>query len=353
MTRTNSYDVAIIGSGPAGSVTASRILELSDLSVGLFEKDNFAGESNVCAGGISKQTIDMLKIPERVIDKQIHRCLIFSDGTCHEANDVSFGSVRREVFDRYLAEDAEKKGAELHTKMRINDIERYANKWLLNHREFEASVVVFADGVRSGLRGKYGLGFVPSVDNTWLGLVYDVVCDDIPENMDFFYGDRVSHLGYGWQFPKTCYMNVGAVLHRSFVKECNIKESLKYIMNEYITKRFGEVNIEKKSAALMPCEMADQIFNEDGLLVVGDAAGFVRPFDGGGLESGIQSGMIAARAAVGYLNNDHPISRYEVNIKKTEWYLKFKIEMYLMKLFKRYPMYYHLFFKSRVLPHLI
>ena len=148
-------------------------------------------------------------------------------------------------------------------------------------------------------------------------------------------------------------MNVGAVLHRSFVKECNIKESLKYIMNEYITKRFGEVNIEKKSAALMPCEMADQIFNEDGLLVVGDAAGFVRPFDGGGLESGIQSGMIAARAAVGYLNNDHPISRYEVNIKKTEWYLKFKIEMYLMKLFKRYPMYYHLFFKSRVLPHLI
>jgi ribulose 1,5-bisphosphate synthetase/thiazole synthase len=55
--QTDLVDVIVIGAGPAGSVTAGEIAK-SGFNVLLIEKDDFPGQTNVCAGGIEKWVVD-------------------------------------------------------------------------------------------------------------------------------------------------------------------------------------------------------------------------------------------------------------------------------------------------------
>lgn len=58
----HTYDVAIIGAGPSGSCLA---YELSDFDVALFEKDEYPGKNNVCAGGLNRLVLENIDIPKK------------------------------------------------------------------------------------------------------------------------------------------------------------------------------------------------------------------------------------------------------------------------------------------------
>src|SRR5512145_246568 len=124
----NSYDVLVIGAGPAGSIAAKTAAE-KGLDVLLIEKRQEIGDPVRCAEGVNKEYLKKhVEIDKQWICADLKGSRIFSpDGTKVEmAEEISGGEVgyvlERKVFDRALAEEAAKAGAEVRVKTRATGL---------------------------------------------------------------------------------------------------------------------------------------------------------------------------------------------------------------------------------------
>ncbi len=70
------YDVIIVGAGPAG-LRCAEILSKSTLKVLLLEKDDVFGDK-VCAGGLTRKSMEILNFPDSIIEHKITRTALFS-----------------------------------------------------------------------------------------------------------------------------------------------------------------------------------------------------------------------------------------------------------------------------------
>lgn len=351
------YDVAIIGAGPAGSILARDLRERSDLKVGIFEKDSFGGEKNVCGGGLNGEIVQRLNLPPDIIDRQIKTYYAYmneKEFTCTDKIDLC--SVRREVFDRYLTDKAVEAGAELHVNSAvssINIIKKEELELCMAKKKYKSKCVIFADGVSSRLRRKFNIGFHATRENHWKSLIYEIECDNPPEIMDFFYGSRVATLGYAWQFPKKDCLNVGIVIHSKFSTMEKLKSGLEWLINNHISSKYGAYKIAKVRNSIIPLKSDGKYSSDLGLLALGDAAGFPRPFDGGGIEFAMESAFLASEKIIGFIEEGTTLKKYDDAIKAQSWYRKNKLENVFMGVFEKYPQLYHHFFRTRILPSLI
>ncbi|HER45320.1 MAG TPA: NAD(P)/FAD-dependent oxidoreductase, partial [Thermoplasmatales archaeon] len=161
------YDAVIVGSGPAGSVTA-RFAAESGAKVLMVERRAEVGVPVLCGEGIS-QMVDHFKVLEgkRWIATKMNGARIFSpNGTKvtlaaeYAGNETGY-VVYRDIFDQELARGAVKKGAEIMLNTYAMDLLRQDGKIKgITARHFdetfeiEADVVVGADGVESRI-GKW------------------------------------------------------------------------------------------------------------------------------------------------------------------------------------------------------
>ena len=116
------YDVLVIGAGPAGSIAARNAAE-KGLDVLLIEKRQEIGDPVRCAEGVSKECLKKhVEIDKKWICADLKASHIYApDGTRIEmAEEISGGEVgyvlERKVFDRALAEQAARAGAEVRAQ---------------------------------------------------------------------------------------------------------------------------------------------------------------------------------------------------------------------------------------------
>src|SRR5674476_391233 len=124
----DSYDVLVIGAGPAGSIAAKTAAE-KGLDVLLIEKRQEIGDPVRCAEGVSKQYLKKhVEIDKKWICADLKGSRIYApDGTKIEmAEEIAGGEVgyvlERKIFDRALAENAAKAGVEVRVKTRATDL---------------------------------------------------------------------------------------------------------------------------------------------------------------------------------------------------------------------------------------
>ncbi|MCK4332545.1 MAG: NAD(P)/FAD-dependent oxidoreductase, partial [Thermoplasmatales archaeon] len=154
------YDVVVVGSGPAGSVTA-RFTAESGANVLIIERRQEVGVPVLCGEGISKK-VDDFKVLEgrRWIANNMEGARIFSpDGTMVKlaadmAGDETGYVLYRDIFDQELARGAVRAGAELMLNTRAVDlikengkIKGVKAKHFDEEIDIQADVVVGADGV--------------------------------------------------------------------------------------------------------------------------------------------------------------------------------------------------------------
>jgi geranylgeranyl reductase family protein len=286
--RPMTYDVAIIGSGPAGASCAA-FCAMAGLRVIVLEREKFPREK-VCGDCLNPSVWPVLQrlgvaadIRELAQGRLNHVDFIGLSGRTIRVDlpsDLEI-AVKRSLFDDVLMQRARALGAEIRESVTLTSLERAtSNEWLLNG-ELHARFVVAADGRNSTVARLRGL--IPRVAKERVALQAH-----LPLPHDF--GNRVVLQllpgGYSGQAPvndhelNVCLVGVGADVSQ---------------LRLWAVDRF-KASTEPAWRTITPLTRAAISPAHSNLLLVGDAARVIEPFTGEGIYYALRSGELAADA---------------------------------------------------------
>ncbi len=289
--------VVIIGAGPAGSVAAER-LAAAGVPVLVLERDFAAGKRNACGGGLAYAFKERLELPDEVVAETIFGARLIRGGRVVElrSREPKFISVKRSVFDAYLAERAARRGAEVRYGARVLAIDPRLRRITYEERrsgrrvELEAGMIIYADGVPTLAHAAHGIGYGPG-EPAFLALAWELPRPpDTDDTLEFHLDPGGLPLGYYWIFPKGEVVNVGV---GGLAEE--MRGAMHGLLGRFVAERFGyrEPPLLARAGYIPARAVARRLWG-DGALVVGDAAGLVNPLTGGGLLYAVISGELAA-----------------------------------------------------------
>lgn len=298
-----SCDVAIVGGGPAGSTCAWR-LRKSGLDVLVVDKRTFPRDKP-CAGWITPAVIDELELD---VD-QYRRGRVFqpicgfrtsliggAELESHYERPISFG-IRRCEFDHYLLE---RSGARLLLGERLCSLRWEGTGWVLNDA-IRASAVVGAGGhfcpVARQLGARPGVQEEPVTAQEFevsLTSAQAAACPVSPEIPELAFCRDLK--GYGWCFRKGNVLNVGLGRQDSH----RLSEHVQGFHEGLIARGRIPADLPARFVghAYLLRESALRRVFDDGVLLVGDAAGLAYRQSGEGIRPAIESAWMAAETLI-------------------------------------------------------
>lgn len=327
------FAAIIVGAGPAGS-TAAYLLAKEGLEILLIEKGAAPGSKNMFGGRMYSHALNQI-IPnfweEAPVERPVVREIVtFMAGersvslNCQDIDWVkppyhSFTLLRAE-FDAWLASKAEEAGAMLACGIRVDDILTKNGRVVgirAGEDEMLADVVIAADGVNSIIAQKAGLAkiFSPKKVATGAKQVIKLPCDTISQRFQLegnngaaqlFVGDCTKGMqGGGFLYTNRDSISLGLVVNAGELQQnkYRISDLLEdFKESPHIAPLIDGGEVVEYSAHLVPeagLDMMPQLYG-DGILVAGDAAGFVLNlgYIVRGMDFAMASGEAAAKAVI-------------------------------------------------------
>lgn len=350
-----AFDVLVVGSGPSGA-SAAYHLSAHGLSVALVEKSSFPREK-VCGDGLTpravKAVIDMgidplgegfvradglrvygrrvtLNMPWPTLsdwpgyalvrtrhdfDELLARRAVQAGATLMERTEATTPLMDRGwVAGANLRELSEEEGAEVVATVGAGAesggagtapavvARRVPRGSLPPTREVRARFVLAADGASSRFAGQVGVRRDPTRP---MGIAarryYHMARPQIPMLeawLDLWEGADIMP-GYGWIFPlQGDVVNVGAGILNTFkgFKDMSARRTFE-IFAKMLPPEWGiseESAIGPIKSGPLPMGFSRRPLAQPGMLVVGDAAGMVNPFNGEGISYAMETGQMAA-----------------------------------------------------------
>ena len=316
-------DVIVVGAGPSGSATAYYLAQ-GGLDVLLLEKSRFPREK-VCGDGLTPRAVKALVamgVPIsaddgwlrnkglRVIGGGLRLELPWPELTSYPG----YGLVRTRMdFDQRLAQRAREAGAHLIEGITVTGPVRDERTGRIvgvtarrdggEQQVYRARLVIAADGNSSRLSVSMGLR---KRDDRPIGVAVRAYYtsprhdDDYLESwLDLWDAGRLLP-GYGWIFGMgdgTSNIGLGLLNTSTAFGNTDYHALLKrWLAGMPPEWGFTEENrVGPIRGAALPMAFNRTPSYTDGLLLVGDAAGMVNPFNGEGIAYAMESGEIAAR----------------------------------------------------------
>jgi geranylgeranyl reductase family protein len=328
-----AVDVLIVGAGPGGSTTAYHLAR-AGLDVMLVERSSFPREK-VCGDGLTPRAVNALVRMgvdvhdpgfERHGGLRIHSRKVTLELPWPTLREYpGYGLMRsRAEFDEMLARRAEKAGAVLRERTEavapvldgawtagasVRPVDEPGAK----PAEVRARVVVAADGASSRFAGQAGVRRDPRRPLGIAARRYHRTAYRpgpwLDVWMDLWDGDAILP-GYGWLFPlPDGVVNVGAGLLNTFK---GFKDLSAQRVFDAFVGMLGAFGIDDASAegrtlsGPLPMGFSRTQTAVPGMLLVGDAAGIVNPFNGEGIAYAMESGELAAELIREALVKDRP-----------------------------------------------
>ncbi len=305
------YDLIVIGAGPAGS-TAARVAAENGLKVVMLDQKAFPRDK-ACGGYLSLKTLQILHkpLPNDVIEKNIYG-VKWHD--VREQIEEKKGSqllgvtVRREIFDKFLATKAINAGVEFINPAKVLHVQIMDNQSNVNiytdDTIYVAKKAIIAEGVNSVLSQQ--LGFLKKWRRWQSGFTFTttVKChheiqQQIEPIVEFY---RIPFLGgLGWIFPLKEGYNIGV---GGWVWRCrDLYQYYNSFLEEICLRRNIEYPSFKPKGSYVPAGGFPRYLGNRTIVLAGDCGGFVDPFAGEGIYYAIKSGEIAGRGAVQSIKN--------------------------------------------------
>jgi digeranylgeranylglycerophospholipid reductase len=328
-------DVLIIGAGPGGGSAALHAAR-AGLKTIIVEADPEVGtpvHCGECLSHVAVQNLD-LEIPDEVKALDVTGIrVIFPDGTKKLVTEPGY-VLEKHLFERWLCDEACNQGAELLLHHRVTSMERIFNSenefsnWKIDGRgdgfPIECKAVIDASGVAGAATKLLDMGTEVEVI---AGFQYEML--DVPNDgyLDFYLWPEYSPHGYVWMIPKKGgRANVGLV---TTDKKGAIKYLNSFIQDTYLDGK-PTVNPPWRAEGIkvrpfggtIPISGPRSRTVADGVILVGDAAGFTSPLFEGGSHLALWSGRQAAQTiAKAIAEND--LSENRLKTYEKAWKGKF------------------------------
>lgn len=314
------YDVVVVGAGPVGS-TAARYAARQGAKVLLLEEHSSIGSPVGCTGLLSTRAVAEceLKPSDDFVFNSVRGAFVHSpDGQCLpiDGKRTKAYVVSRKNFDRKLAVMAVEEGVELSLRARAIGFEKDELKAekegskssqvklrVLKNGKSEtiyASVVIGADGVKSRIASYAGLEkparVLPGVQ---IEAPYASEDDNFVE---LFPGSSAPGF-FAWTVPVNERISrIGLALDQELAYKMSSVGGSPLLCLERLIRTNPHVKARYSGGMLdfvvggIPIGPPERTV-EDGVLLVGDAAGQAKPTSAGGIYTGVFSAKIAGKVA--------------------------------------------------------
>ena len=329
------FDCVIVGAGPAGG-TAAYHLAKRGRSVVILEKEKLP-RYKPCGGGVAPivaEWFDFDFSPAISLKVKSIR-YTWNMGDPVEADlDIPepVWMVRRDIFDHFLVQQAQKQGAELRENTEVKGIEFKSDHWQVNTADGPVlgRYLIAADGSKGPMAN--WLGFKKRKRCIGGALEAEARTDTIetPETLHLEFG--LVKNGYLWNFPKADGYSIGIGAFRG-----GGKQNLKEIATKY-SKLFGvDFTSVKRYGHPLCLWDGNQKLHTQNALLAGEAACVVDPLTAEGIRPSIFSGLKASEAIDASLSGDiNALENYSTVIAD-EWGTDMQWAQRLAGVFYRIP----------------
>jgi len=228
--------------------------------------------------------------------------------------------VERKLFDKHLANEAARAGAEVAIFTKVTDILRDGTgvkaRSIEGVLDIRSKTIIGADGAYSLISRRAGLPISRDPLDYAIGYQYEMVnVDHDPDYVEMYIGEDIAPGTYAWIIPKGGDVaNVGTGIRTPFMmKGLNVRD---YLRNFLIKPNLGSEKLRRASptaikAGCIPVGGPMKRTASENILAVGDAAGHTIPTVGGGVPPGLICGNIAGQIASEHILEEAPLTSYD------------------------------------------
>lgn len=286
------YDAVVIGAGPAGLFASLRLAQ-SGLTVAALEEHQVIGDPVHCTGILAREAFDQFDLPPDVILNELNTARFISPSgldVVYRTRAIEAVAIDREAFDAGLAARARHAGVEIRHESRAAEVRVEGDGVVVTiarQGTVRARACILACGGRYALHRQLGLA-VPSL---FLHTAQREIPVDQPGDVEVHFGSHIAPRGFGWVVP----VRRGNRFHaRIGVMSEDRSPTYFERMVARVADRWGVHAVEgRPRQKILPLNRIVRTYG-DRLLVVGDAAGLVKPTTGGGIYYSLVSASLAA-----------------------------------------------------------
>jgi geranylgeranyl reductase family protein len=302
------YDVIVVGASVSGLRTAE-LISSQGYKVLVLEEHKKIGKPLKCAGLVSWRIFELIPdLPEEIVVNTVYKAKFFSPlgnfFTLKSKKPVYV--IDREKFDEYLAKRALEKNCKIKLATAFESLSYKKNciKILSNKGNFEAKILVGADGANSSVADKLGLkqqkNFLIGVQATAKG--------NFENSVELWFGKKIAPSFFAWVIPENeSKARIGLATNKN----------PKLYFENFLEKRIGR-KIRPNVYGLIKFGLMRETVAERALLV-GDAACMVKPFSGGGIIYSLIGSEICAKACLQALEKEKFDYNFFKKVYENEW----------------------------------
>ncbi len=306
------YDIIVVGAGPPGSQTAYRLAQRG-YRVAVFEAKEGIGSKVCCTGIVSRECFELFSPDDSALLRKTSSVKFFVPSGRYlrlEKDTVQGYVIDRATFDMTLARRAKEAGAKYFLGNRVTElivdggscqvgVDRNGQTEI-----FQAKALVIACGFRSTFPQRLGMG---RITNFVLGAQSEV--NTKLSEVEVYFDVKLTPGGFGWLVPTGKGRGLAGVMAKHDAYSAVTRLLSRLSAEGKISLDSSEIRQKAIPLGCLPRSYGDRI------VVVGEAAGQVKPTTGGGIYFGLVGAEVAADTLhQGFLLGDlssRQLSRYQ------------------------------------------